>query len=414
MVVKVDSSARLDKAVQPILPVTTTNVFNAAGRTAVAMTDDLIEDVKAELEGGGNWPYAPDGHEFTSNPFAEQWPDPRLFAGYDEELHRVRENVQRNVNTFVTGPFGTGKTILTRTMYEVLDDVEGFEPVFVRVQKGRFAKTMAKRILRELGQPVDSSASQNRLYEDVAETLQALHRDGTTAVIFYDEIINGSEGTLRQVLHLQRDVDNWEPVLVFNGTAHMLDQIHAKIEPLSDRIGEEIHLSGLDVDGAVDLVNKRLRYYCEHGEWGDGDGCAHDDGALAPFTREAVELVHQDVTPYPRHLRRECNAVVEAAAREDRDVVDFDFAKSVMDESAGRKLEGLSDPALSALEVLDAEGPATANGVTEALDESAYAVQEALGDLEKEGLVRASEAGRGIEYGLTDQAERELANRRAS
>jgi predicted ArsR family transcriptional regulator len=64
--------------------------------------------------------------------------------------------------------------------------------------------------------------------------------------------------------------------------------------------------------------------------------------------------------------------------------------------------------------VLDAEGPATANGVTEALDESAYAVQEALGDLEKEGLVRASEAGRGIEYGLTDQAERELANRRAS
>lgn len=378
------------------------------------MADDLIEDVKAELESGGNWPYAVDGHEFAGNPFAEQWPDPRLFAGYDEELHRVRENVQRNVNTFVTGPFGTGKTILTRTMYEILDDVEGFEPVFVRVQKGRFAKTMARRILRELDRPVDSTASQNELYEEIADTLQGMHEEGTRAVIFYDEIINGSEGTLRQVLHLQRDLDDWEPTLVFNGTAHMLDQIHATIEPLSDRIGEEIHLSGLDVEGALDLVNKRLRYYCEASDWGGGDGCAHDDGALDPFTRESVELVHQDVTPYPRHLRRECNAIVEAAAREGRDVVDFEFAKSVMEESAGRKLDGLSDTALAALEVLDAEGPATANGVTEAIDASAYAVQEALGDLEKEGLVRAREAGRGIEYRLTDQAKRELANRRAS
>lgn len=414
MVVTVDRVDSIYNTVQAFGVATTTNAYNAGGRNPVAMTDDLIEDVKAELEGGGNWPYAANGHEFTSNPFAEQWPDPRLFAGYDEELHRVRENVQRNVNTFVTGPFGTGKTILTRTMYEVLDDVAGFEPVFVRVQKGRFAKTMAKRILRELDQPVDASASQNRLYEDVAETLQALYQDGTTTVIFYDEIINGSDGTLRQVLHLQRDVDNWEPVLVFNGTAHMLDQIHATIEPLSDRIGEEIHLSGLDVEGAVNLVNKRLRYYCDHSEWGGGDGCAHDDGALAPFTHEAIELIHQDVTPYPRHLRRECNTVVEAAAREDRDVVDFEFAKGIMDESANRKLEGLSEPALSALEVLDAEGPATANGVTEAIQGTAYTVQEALGDLQKEGLVRASEAGRGIEYRLTDQAERELANRRAS
>ena len=47
------------------------------------MADDLISDVKRELESGGNWPYEVGEHRFAGNPFAEKWPDPRLFAGND-------------------------------------------------------------------------------------------------------------------------------------------------------------------------------------------------------------------------------------------------------------------------------------------------------------------------------------------
>lgn len=375
------------------------------------MADDLISDVKRELESGGNWPYEVGEHRFAGNPFAEKWPDPRLFAGYEDELRRLRENVQRNVNTFIMGPFGTGKTILTKTMYAILDDVEGYEPVFVSVQKGRFSKAMAKRILDELDEPVDASASQADLYDDVADALEDRYEDGVRTVVFYDEVINGSDGTLRQILHLQRDVENWEPVLVFNGTAHMLDQIHAKIEPLSDRIGDELTLAGMDVEGAIDLVNKRLRYYCAESEWNDeGDGCAHGEGALDPFTREAVELVHQDVTPYPRHIRRECNEVMEEAAKAGRDTVDFEFVRATLAEEASRKLENLSELSTDIVTFLDGNGPSTANAVTEGLDVSAYHVQESLTELEKEGLIRAGEGARGIEYRLTEQASRELSS----
>lgn len=374
------------------------------------MSDDLIAEVKEAFESGGNWPYETDEHYFGTNPFAEQWPDPRLFAGYDDELRRLRENIQRNVNTFITGPFGTGKTILTKTMYDILRDVEGYKPVFVSVQKGRYSKTMAKRILDDLGEPVDATASQADLYEDITVALQERYEEGTRTVIFYDEVINGSDGTLRQILHLQRDVQNWEPVLVFNGTAHMLDQIHAKIEPLSDRIGDEITLAGLDVDGAVDLVNKRLRCYCSESEWKDGSSCAHDDGAVDPFTRESVELIHQDVTPYPRHLRRQCNTVIEEAARSDLEQIDFEFVRSTLAEEASRKLEQLSDLSMEIVTLLDETGSGTANAVTEALDVSAYNVQESLTELEKEGLIRATEGNRGIEYKLTDQTSRELSN----
>lgn len=374
------------------------------------MTDDLISEVKSEFESGGNWPYETENHRFTTNPFAEQWPDPRLFAGYESELKRLRENIQRNINTFVTGPFGTGKTVLTRTMYNILKDVEGYEPVFVAVQKGRYSKTMAKRILDELGEPVDSTAGQADLYDDITTALETRYQDDVRTIIFYDEVINGSDGTLRQILHLQRDIDDWEPVLVFNGTAHMLEQVQAKIEPLSDRIGDEIALSGLDVDGAVDLVNKRLRYYCEEGEWGDGTGCTHDTDGVAPFTHESIELIHQDVTPYPRHIRRQCNTVIEEAAKIGHNEVDFEFVRDILTDEASRKLDQLSDLARDIVSQLDDTGPSSANAVTEALDVSAYHVQESLTELEKEGLIRASEGDRGIEYKLTDQASRELSN----
>jgi DNA-binding MarR family transcriptional regulator len=374
------------------------------------MTDDLISEMKREFESGGNWPYSPDGHHFGMNPFAEQWPDPRLFAGYEDELRRLRENIQRNINTFITGPFGTGKTILTRTMYNILGDIDEYQPVFVPVQKGRYSKTMAKRILDELGEPVDSTAGQADLYEDITVALQDRYDNDIRTVIFYDEVINGSDGTLRQILHLQRDIDDWEPVLVFNGTAHMLDQIHSKIEPLSDRIGDEVTLSGLDPDGAADLVNKRLQFYCAASEWGGGDGCDHDEGSIEPFTREAVELLHQDVTPYPRHLRRQCNAVIEEAARDGLETIGFEFVRTVLADDAAQKLDELSELALNIVHLLDESGASTANAVSESLDVSAYNVQESLTDLEKEGLIRATDGDRGIEYKLTDQASRELSN----
>jgi Sugar-specific transcriptional regulator TrmB. len=190
----------------------------------------------------------------------------------------------------------------------------------------------------------------------------------------------------------------------------MLDQIAAKIEPLSDRIGDEITLAGLEVDEAIDLVTKRLRYYCTESEWSGGDGCAHDKEEVMPFTVEGIELIHQDVTPYPRHIRRQCNTIIEEAARGGRETIDFDFVRATLAKEASRKLDQLSDLAMDIVTILDDEGPSTANSVTEMLDVSAYHIQNALSELEKEGLIRASEGTRGIEYKLTDQASRELSN----
>jgi DNA-binding MarR family transcriptional regulator len=198
----------------------------------------------------------------------------------------------------------------------------------------------------------------------------------------------------------------------------MLDQIHAKIEPLSDRIGDEMTLSGLDPEGASELVNKRLRYYCKESQWGngkdedegEGSGCSHDEGSIEPFTEESIDLIHQDVTPYPRHIRRQCNDVIEKAAKQDVESIDFEFVRKTLTEEASRKLDQLSELAMDIVFLLEGSGGTTANAVTEELDVSAYHVQESLSELEKEGLIRATEGDRGIEYKPTEQASREISN----
>ncbi len=379
------------------------------------MSEDIISSIKQEMEGGGNWPYAIDGHQLVQNPFAENWPDNRLFAGYEDELRQLQKNIQRNVNTFITGPFGTGKTILTRVMYDILADIEGYQPVFIHVQKGRFSKTMAKNILRELDVDFDSTASQSDLYDQVMQKMEHHYEEGIRTVIFYDEVIAGSDGTLRQILHLQRDVDDWEPVLVFNGTTHMLDRIHAKIEPLADRIGDEIKLTGLDAESTLDLVNKRLRYYCSRSEWRDGPGCTHDEGDVTPFTTESIELVHQDITPYPRHLCREFNAILEEAAETEQAQINFEFTEAFLERSAARKIEAIGDEeAMTILDFLATEGPNSINAISEGLSMSSYTVEERLDMLEKNGLVRATKMGRGIQYKLTELARKELSGQRKS
>jgi DNA-binding transcriptional ArsR family regulator len=298
-------------------------------------------------------------------------------------------------------------------MYNLLADIEGFHPAFIQVQKGRYSKAMAKNILRELNEDVDSSASQSELYDQIMEVLEERYQNGTRTVLFFDEIIAGSEGTLRQILHLQRDVDDWEPVMIFNGTTYMMDRIHAKIEPLSDRIGDEIRLTGLDAESTISLVNKRLRYYCTQSQWNSGGGCSHDDGDVAPFTQDSIELVHQDVTPYPRHLCREFNTILERAAEEQVETIDFDFTDDILAESAKEKVSSLSDgAALDILDYLAEHGQSSINALSEGLGLSSYNVEEDLDMLEKEGLVRATEVGRGIRYKLTEQARKELSDRR--
>jgi predicted transcriptional regulator len=169
-------------------------------------------------------------------------------------------------------------------------------------------------------------------------------------------------------------------------------------------------LSGLDPNGAADLVNKRLRFYCEASGWNGNSECTHDDESVEPFTREAVELLHQDVTPYPRHLRRQCNKVIEEAAREEIEVIDFEFVREVLSDDAAQKLDELSELALDIVEFLNEAGGSTANAISDSVEASAYNVQESLTELEKEGLIRATDGNRGIEYKLTDQTSRELSN----
>ena len=373
------------------------------------MSDDVISQVKNEFESGGNWPYQIGDHTFNQNPFSEKWPGARVFAGHEDELRELQENIQRNANTFITGPFGVGKTILTRTMCEILSDVDGYCPILVNVEEGRFSKAMAEMILEDLQLDYDSNMKQSDLYQIIIDELEELHSQGIRTIIFYDEVINASDGTLRSILHLQRDVENWEPVLVFNGTINIRDELGQRIRPLSDRISAQIHLEPFDIESTRSFTNKRLRYFCASSEW-NGNECNHDEGSITPLTRDAVSLVHQDVTAYPRNLRDQLNVLIEHGARHELDEISYSVAKEVIQNTAEDKIERVPTRGLQVLEFLDESGPSSANAISKGVNESAYHVQDTLNSLNEDGLLRPIKSGRGVAYRLTSQAEKGLSS----
>jgi type II secretory pathway predicted ATPase ExeA len=375
------------------------------------MSDDIISQIKGEFESGGNWPYHVGEHTFKQNPFSETWPGTQVFAGHETELKQLQENIQRNANTFITGPFGVGKTILTKTMYEILSDIDGYCPVLVNVEEGRFSKAMAERILDELEIDYNSGMKRANLYQIIVDELEELHDQGTRTIIFYDEVINGSDGTLRSILHLQRDVEDWEPVLVFNGTINIRDELYKKIRPLSDRISAQIHLEPFNIDDTLRFANKRLRYFCVSSEWNDGK-CSHDRGNIAPFTRDTISLVHQDVTAYPRNLRDQLNVLVEHSAQHKLDEIDYAVAEDVIRDTAQDKIERVPDRGIRIIEFLSQNGASSANAISNSVDESTYNVQNTLNSLDENGLIRPTKSGRGVAYDLTPQAEKGLSSLR--
>jgi predicted transcriptional regulator len=377
------------------------------------MNGDIVDEIKQGFSSGGNWPYNTEKHQFEQNPFADTWPGAQVFAGHEQELRKLQENIQRNIHTFIAGPFGVGKTVLTKTMYEILEDIEGYRPVFVPVEKGRYSKSMAEKILNELNVDFDSSSSRSDLFDLITGKLAKLRQQGCRAIFFYDEVVNGSDGTLRSILHLQRDINNWEPVLILNGTTHTMDQVRSDISPLFDRIGDIVYLDPLDFESTENFINKRLRFYCLNSEW-NGAGCAHDADSTAPISPDAIDLLYNDLTAFPRHLRHELNNLMEHGARNNLQEINYTVAESVLSESAHAKVQRIPEEEIAILDWLEESGPTSVNRVSDNFDRSSYNIREDVNNLEREGLVRATKSGRGIQYKTTAHGRKALSSQMES
>ncbi len=143
------------------------------------------------------------------NPFADSV-NPEFFyrtASHSEALEKMRLTVDHKISLgLVTGPSGTGKTLLSQIILKSLDE-ERFETILVLVTPGLSKTGLLREILSELGvaQPAGMSRTED-LVKLLSNAIIELHEEGRRLVVIVDECHLLSS----ECLHIVRTISNLE------------------------------------------------------------------------------------------------------------------------------------------------------------------------------------------------------------
>jgi general secretion pathway protein A len=107
----------------------------------------------------------------------------------------------------ITGPSGTGKTLVSQMILSQLDDTK-FAPVLVLVSPGMGKTALLKEILSEMSVPLPGSpfVSAQDLLKLLGEAVMELHRQGRKPVFIIDE----GHFLSAESLHMIRTISNIE------------------------------------------------------------------------------------------------------------------------------------------------------------------------------------------------------------
>src|SRR5437870_1341058 len=110
---------------------------------------DIESIINDEIVEPTVWPFGTqDFFRLAYNPFQDKLPDPKAFVGYEKELREILRCIRTRTNVFVTGPIGAGKTAMLKSIHEILvKKAKDYRSCFVRVEKARFEKELAKEML---------------------------------------------------------------------------------------------------------------------------------------------------------------------------------------------------------------------------------------------------------------------------
>ncbi len=386
---------------------------------AMAYLDDLVKEHLIEPI---NWPFeVNDFFSLSTNPFTDKLPDSRAFIGYENEVMDLLRCIRTKTNVFITGPIGTGKTAMCKSVNDaIVRSGKNYRSFFIRIEHARFEKELAKEMLKSIGGEYKEYSSVAELYKSVLSTCKELNSRGVTVVGFIDDIVHAGKGALRQVLYLIPDVLDYQPVLIFNGTGTTIKAIKRAVPSLIDRIGEYIYLEGLKKsDDVRRLVNVRIRLGCKVSIWNGGAGCKKMqegqitcDECLGPFSGEVVSTSIEKVGNSPRNLINFFKIVIEKAAEEKKLSIEEKFADESSQVHFKKQVGELDDDEKKVVEYLfkmeEESSGANLNSIAAELNMTHYTSVKIIEDLMAKHLVILKLSGELTLYRLTPQVRKAI------
>ncbi len=228
----------------------------------------------------------------------ENTPDPRFLyysPKHEEALTRLLYAIREKKGAAVlTGGFGSGKTVLSRALWDELQDHDRYRLIYITNPQIPTIEFI-REIVRQLGEPKEGLPEKK---SDLLDLLgKILERDaniGRDIVIIIDEaqLIESRETfeELRLLLNFQLN-ERFLLTLILLGQPELRERI-ANLPQLKQRLSVRYHLSNLNEKETGEYINQRLKIAGQKKEL---------------FGSETISLIHQASQGLPREINNICD-----------------------------------------------------------------------------------------------------------
>jgi len=260
--------------------------------------------------------------QLEKEPFSTS-PDPAFFyqsSGHMTALNRVEIAIRlKRGLSLVLGDVGTGKTTLSRTLFQSFQDDED-EYIFHMILDPDFKSEyqFLARLTKLFGvTPFFRSTIDLR---DAIETylFQKCVEEHKTVILLIDE---GQKLSL-PLLEILRTLLNYETneqkmlQLVIMAQMELLPKVQ-KIRNFMDRVSLKYIINPLDEIETERMINFRLKK-------------AGYSGNRGLFTKESIKKIYDYTQGYPRQISRICHDAVETLIMEDHETVTSDLIENLI------------------------------------------------------------------------------------
>lgn len=271
-------------------------------------------------------------------------PDPRYFyfaRQHEEALTRMLYALTEDQGAMLlTGDYGCGKTLVTRTLLDELDP-ERFEVALIPYPN-LDATEFLREILRQFGYETRGLGKVDCL-QCLSECLLDNHERGCSTIVVVDEaqmiLDRMTMEEIRLLLNWQQD-RRFFLSLVLVGQPEIRERVEA-VPQLKQRLGIRYHIGPMNAGDASRYLGHRLRVA----------GAQHEI-----FTGDAEELIARAGGGVPRRMNSLADMALLAGFGQRAPVVDGEIVRQVIaDERAQRRATSNAGPPVASAEPAGAE-----------------------------------------------------------
>lgn len=245
-----------------------------------------------------------------ANPFAET-PDVRFFyeaKPHSAVLKRLVHTLEKgNGFSMLTGEVGSGKTILSRALIQLLEPTTTSALLLFPALEGR---ELLEAIAEEFGLGVQAFATTKAVVDTLVNFLIQNAKNGKRALLILDEAQNASLRALeriRMLSNFEQDSNKLIHILLV-GQPELKNIIHEpECRQINQRISEQLELNSLSQDEIGKYVRHRI-------ELAGGTN-------FISFESETLQAIYQLSNGLPRLINLQCQLALEFSAETKKRVI---------------------------------------------------------------------------------------------